>query len=212
MKLTWVDAERLEQRDTREWDALKHADGVVIPGGFGSRGVEGKIAAAKYAREEKVPYLGLCLGMQIATIEFARSVLKLRGANSTEFDPDAKHPVIHIMSDQEKKLLQKEYGASMRLGLWTCVLDKGSLAGKAYGTGKIEERHRHRFELNNVYRGQLEQAGFHVSGSTPDKLLAEIIEVKNHPWFVGVQFHPEFQSRPLRPHPLFRDFVRAALA
>lgn len=212
MKLIWVDAEKLENRDAKEWASLKSVDGIVIPGGFGARGIEGKIAAAKYAREHKVPFFGLCLGMQIATIEFARSVLKLRGADSTEFSPEAKHPVIHIMPDQEKKLLKKEYGASMRLGSWDCVLEKGSLSAKAYGTLKIDERHRHRYEFNNAYRDQLVSAGLRIGGTTPDNLLVEIVELKDHPWFVGVQFHPEFQSRPLRPHPLFRDFIRASIS
>ncbi|KKW02313.1 MAG: CTP synthase [Parcubacteria group bacterium GW2011_GWC2_49_9] len=211
MRLQWIDAESLEKKDEREWNALKRVDGIVIPGGFGTRGTEGKIAAAKYARENKVPYLGLCLGMQIATIEFARSILKTKNVNSTEFDPKSANPVIHIMPDQEKKLLKREYGASMRLGSWKCRLVKDSLSFKAYGVDDIEERHRHRYEFNNTYREQLEAAGLRIAGTTPDGLLVEIIEIKDHPWFVGVQFHPEFQSRPLRPHPLFREFVRACL-
>lgn len=211
MKLVWIDAEKLEKKDRKEWAALKAVNGIVIPGGFGSRGIEGKISAAQYARENKVPYLGLCLGMQIATIEFARNVIKSKDVHSTEFNENTKHPVIHIMPDQEKKLLKKEYGASMRLGEWPCKLHKGSLAFKAYGEERIEERHRHRYEFNNEYRERLENAGLRISGTTPDNLLVEIVELKDHPWFVGVQFHPEFQSRPLRPHPLFREFLRACL-
>ncbi|MFA6908635.1 MAG: CTP synthase [Patescibacteria group bacterium] len=211
LKLDWVDAEKIEKNDQKEWEILKSAQGIVIPGGFGSRGVEGKILAAGYARTSKIPYLGLCLGMQIATIEFARSVLKLKDANSTEFDAQAKDPVIHIIPEQEKKLLKREYGASMRLGSWACVLEKDTLSAKAYGELKIDERHRHRYEFNNSYREQMEAAGLRIAGTTPDKTLVEIVELKDHPWFVGVQFHPEFQSRPLRPHPLFRDFIRASL-
>ncbi len=211
LKLEWIDAEKIEKKDKKEWATLQSVDGIVIPGGFGSRGIEGKISAAGYARTHNVPFLGLCLGMQIAVIEFARSVLKLKGANSTEFDEKTKDPVIHIMSEQEKKLMKQEYGASMRLGSWPCVLSKGSLALKAYGAPRVLERHRHRYEFNNVYREQIEEAGMSITGVSPDKLLVEIVELKDHPWFVGVQFHPEFQSRPIRPHPLFRDFLHASL-
>ncbi|MFZ6035997.1 MAG: CTP synthase [Patescibacteria group bacterium] len=211
LKVEWADAEKLERKDRKEWNKLRTAHGIIIPGGFGSRGSEGKIMAAKYAREQQVPYLGLCLGMQIATIEFARNVAKLKNANSTEFDVKSPHPVIHIMPEQEKKLLKDDYGASMRLGSWGCKLIKGSLSHRAYETERIAERHRHRYEFNNEYRQQLEQAGLSISGTSPDNLLVEIVENRNHPWFVGVQFHPEFKSRPLRPHPLFRDFVRACV-
>lgn len=211
LRVEWADAEKLEARDRKEWEKLKIANGIVIPGGFGSRGVEGKILAAKYARENKIPYLGLCLGMQIATIEFARHVAHLREANSTEFDPKTVHPVIHIMPDQEKKMLQSDYGASMRLGSWPCKLVHGTLSAKAYDKDRIDERHRHRYEFNNAYREQLEKAGLKITGTSPDGLLVEIVELEDHPWFVGVQFHPEFKSRPLRPHPLFRDFIKASL-
>lgn len=211
LKVSWVDAEKLEKNDKHEWENLRSVDGIVIPGGFGQRGTEGKILAAKYAREKNVPYFGLCLGMQIATIEFARHVAKFGGANSTEFNPKTKHPVIHIMPDQEKKLLKEDYGATMRLGSWKCRMSKDSLSYQAYGQETIDERHRHRYEFNNEYREQLQKAGMRIAGYSPDGLLVEIVELPDHPWFVGVQFHPEFKSRPLTPHPLFRDFIKASL-
>lgn len=211
MKVEWVVAEKLENKDKKEWSKLKKANGILIPGGFGSRGTEGKIIAAKYARENKVPYFGLCLGMQIATIEFARNVANIKNANSTEFDTKTEDPVIHIMPDQEKKMLSNDYGASMRLGSWPCKLVKGSKSHKSYDKEKINERHRHRFEFNNKYREQLEKEGLKISGTSPDGLLVEIVEIPSHPWFVAVQFHPEFKSRPLRPHPLFRDFIKACV-
>jgi len=208
VKITWVDAERIAKNGTEE---LKGFDGILVPGGFGKRGVEGKILAAQYARENKVPYLGLCLGMQIAVIEFARNMAGLKQANSTEMDPKTAQPVIHIMPDQEKKMLKKEYGGTMRLGAWTCVLKAGSLAEKAYGTRKIEERHRHRFEFNNKYRKALEARGMIFSGTTPDNQLVEIVELPNHPFYLGVQFHPEFKSRPNNPGPLFKEFIKALI-
>ena len=211
LKVEWIDAEKLETKDKKEWDKLKAVNGIVIPGGFGVRGTEGKILAAQYARESKIPYLGLCLGMQIATIEFARHVAGIKDATSAEFDPKSKNHVIHIMPDQEKKMLEHDYGATMRLGSWPCKLDKNSISYKAYGVEKIDERHRHRYEFNNQYKETLEKAGLKIAGITPDGILVEIIEIPNHPWFVGVQFHPEFKSRPLRPHPLFREFVRACI-
>ncbi len=210
LTLSWVDAEKLEERDRRSWDTLRQADGIVVPGGFGARGVEGKVSAVRYAREEQVPYFGLCLGMQIATIDFARHVAGLKDATSTEFQPDAKTPVIHIMPEQEKKLLSQDYGATMRLGDWLCALTPGSLSARAYGETQVRERHRHRYEFNNEYRETLEKAGLRIAGTSTDGKLVEIIELKDHPWFVGVQFHPEFTSRPLRPQPLFRDFIAAA--
>ncbi|MFA4930492.1 MAG: CTP synthase [Patescibacteria group bacterium] len=211
LRIIWIDAEKLEKNDKHEWECLKSANGIVIPGGFGQRGIEGKILAAKFARENNVPYFGLCLGMQIATIEFARHVAKIPSANSTEFNLQVKHPVIHIMPDQEKKLLKEDYGATMRLGSWKCTLAKESLSFEAYGQEHIAERHRHRYEFNNSYRDQLVKAGLRIAGYSPDGLLVEIIEVPGHPWFVGVQFHPEFKSRPLTPHPLFRDFIKASI-
>lgn len=207
-KLHWIDSEKIERAGT---DVLKHMDGIVITPGFGKRGVEGLISAITFARLKKIPYLGLCYGMQMATIEFARNVLKLKNAHTTEVNEKTLHPVINLMPEQEKKLLKKDYGASMRLGAWPCKLKEGTRAYKAYGTKKIMERHRHRYEFNNKYRKQFEAKGFVVSGTTPDGLLVEIIELKDHPFFVGSQFHPEFKSRPLAPGPLFRDFIRAAV-
>lgn len=208
LKINWIDSEKLENNDKKEWQSLKESHGIVIPGGFGQRGTEGKIIAAQYARENNVPYFGLCLGMQIATIEFARNVANLKQANSTEFNQKTPHPVIHIMPDQEKKLLKNDYGATMRLGSWKCKLEPDSFAEAAYGCDHVDERHRHRYEFNNSYRDSLTLAGLRISGFSPDKLLVEIIEIPRHPWFVGVQFHPEFKSRPLMPHPLFREFIR----
>lgn len=208
IKIHWIDAEQVAKKGT---ELLKGMDCIVVPGGFGKRGIEGKIIAAQYCREKKIPYLGLCLGLQIAVIEFARNVCKLKEAHSTEFNPATPHPVINIMSDQEKKMLKKEYGGSMRLGAWPCVLKDGSKALEAYGQKRIFERHRHRYEVNNKYRKILETKGMIISGTTPDKQLVEIIELPNHPFFVASQFHPEFKSRPLVPGPLFREFVKASI-
>jgi CTP synthase len=208
VKIHWIDSEQIEKKGTAP---LKEMDAIIVPGGFGKRGIEGKIMTAQYCREKKIPYLGLCLGLQIATIEFARNVCKLKKANSMEFDPKTPHPVIHIMSDQEKKMLKKEYGGTMRLGSWPCALKEGTRAFTAYGQKRIAERHRHRFEVNNKYRRQLEAKGLVVSGTTPDNQLVEIVEYANHPFFVGVQFHPEFKSRPLVPNPLFRDLIKTTL-
>jgi CTP synthase len=201
-----IDAEELEKPGGLA--ALKRLDGILVPGGFGDRGTEGKIAAARYARERKIPYYGLCLGLQIAVIEFARNVLKLREANSTEFDPKSPHPVINLMAEQ-KKVADK--GATMRLGSYECALTPGTLAARAYGSASIRERHRHRFEVNNDYVNRLRRGGMVVSGINPRRNLVEIIELKNHPWFLAVQFHPEFQSKPGRAHPLFAAFVAAAI-
>ncbi|MBI4423591.1 MAG: CTP synthase [Elusimicrobia bacterium] len=187
---------------------LEEVHGILVPGGFGDRGVEGKIRVVQFARERQIPFFGLCLGMQIATIEFARNVLKLSGAHSTEFDAKTRYPVIDLMPEQKGV---KELGATMRLGAYQCVLKKGSLAHKAYGATSISERHRHRYELNNKFRKLLEEAGFMVTGVNPAKNLAEIMELRDHPWFVAVQFHPEFKSRPQAPHPLFAGFIAAAL-
>ena len=216
--LHWISSLDVERKGAKE--VLKGFDGIVVPGGFGSRGTEGMIQTIQYARENKLPYLGLCYGMQMATIEFARNVAKLKGANTTEVDDDAPHPVIHIMPDQEKKLLNREYGATMRLGAWDCIVTRGTKTEKAYakaglikksGKAKISERHRHRFEFNNQYREKLVKSGLVISGTTPDGKLVEIIELKDHPFFVGSQFHPEFQSRPLSPHPLFNGFMEAVV-
>jgi CTP synthase len=201
-----IDAEDLEKKNGLA--RLKGLDGILVPGGFGDRGTEGKIAAARYAREHKIPYYGLCLGLQIAVIEFARNVLKLKGANSMEFDPAPAHPVINMMEEQ-KTIIDK--GATMRLGSYECALTPGTLAHKAYGADSVRERHRHRFEVNNAYIGQLQRAGLIVSGINPRRNLVEIVELKGHPWFLGTQAHPEFQSKPNKAHPLFAAFIAAAL-
>jgi CTP synthase len=201
-----IDAEDLEKKNGLA--ILKGLDGILVPGGFGDRGTEGKIAAAKYARENKIPYYGLCLGLQIAVIEYCRNVLKLNGANSTEFDPQSPHPVINMMEEQ-KSIIDK--GATMRLGSYECAITPGTLAAKAYKAPSIRERHRHRFEVNNAYVGQLQRGGLVISGINPRRNLVEIIEIKDHPWFLAVQFHPEFQSKPNKAHPLFAAFIAAAL-
>lgn len=203
--IRWVPSEQVE-RDGPE-RLLANVYGIVVPGGFGDRGIEGKIIAADYARANNIPYLGLCLGMQCATIMFARHVMGTREANSTEFDPHTPHPVIDLMPDQ-RDITEK--GGTMRLGTYPCVLVPGTHAAEAYGADVVMERHRHRFEFNNRYRNLLEEAGFVFSGLSPDGRLVEVIELRDHPWFVGSQFHPELQSRPNQPHPLFRGFVAAA--
>jgi len=188
-------------------DELKEANAILVPGGFGERGIEGKIEVIRYARENGIPFLGLCLGMQCAVIEFARNVCGMKGANSTEFDPKTRYPVIDMMLEQ-KKLTQK--GGTMRLGEYPCEIKKDSLAFRAYKKSLVFERHRHRYELNNEYRDILESKGLRITGECRGRRLVEIIELRNHPWFVAVQFHPEFKSRPNRPHPLFVDFIKAA--
>ncbi len=207
-ELHWIDSQRIEKKGADE--VLAGFDAVAVPGGFGSRGTEGIIAAIRYARERKIPYYGLCYGMQLACVEFARNVVGLKEANTTEVDAKTPHPVIHVMPDQEKKMLKKEYGGTMRLGTWQCKVAKGTVSRKAYGAETVGERHRHRYEFNNAYRKRLEAKGLVVAGTTPDGQLVEIIELKDHPFFVGVQFHPEFQSSPLKPHPLFLAFMEAA--
>ena len=205
--IEWVPAEDLEHPSWERY--LERAHGIIVPGGFGSRGVEGMIRAAWYARERELPYLGLCLGMQVMVIEYARHVLGLVGANSTEFDLEAPYPVIHIMEDQEKV---ETMGGTMRLGGYPCELVPGTKAQAAYGVPSIVERHRHRFELNNRFKHDLENAGLIASGFYEGKDLVEICEIRDHPFMLGSQFHPEFQSRPTRPHPLFREFITAATA
>jgi CTP synthase len=205
VEIDWVHASEVEKG--RGWDEIHAADGILVPGGFDSRGIEGKIAAAKYARENKVPYFGLCLGMQIMAIEFARNVLGYSEANSTEFDPASPYPVIDLMPDQ-RGIAEK--GATMRLGVYPCQLQPGSVAAAAYGQPVVEERHRHRYEFNNTAREAFAEHGMRFSGTSPDDRLVEIIEVAEHPYMLGTQFHPEFLSRPTRPHPLFAAFVRAA--
>jgi CTP synthase len=208
VEIDWVDAEDLTDPGSTQ-KRLAEADGILVLPGFGDRGTEGKIAAARYSRETRTPYLGLCLGMQIAIIEFARHVVGLEKANSSEFDPESPHPVIDIMPDQ----VGVEMGGTMRLGRYPCKIEPDTLAAEVYGE-KLEgevvyERHRHRYEVNNGYRDALAQAGMVFSGTSPDNRLVEIAEIKGHPFFIGSQFHPEFKSRPLRPHPLFRGFVEA---
>lgn len=205
--LVLVDAEDIENDGAEKH--LSGVDGILIPGGFGDRGVEGKIAATKFARESGTPFLGLCLGMQVATIEFARNVCGFNKANSTEFDPQTPDPVICILEEQSD-VTQK--GASMRLGRWPSILKENSLAHKVYGKKEILERHRHRYEFNMAYRKQLEDKGFLISGTSPDGSLVELIEIPSHPWFLACQYHPEFQSRPNSPHPLFEGFVAASLS
>lgn len=190
-------------------ETLKGCDGYLVPGGFGERGWLGKILAAKYCREDKIPYFGICLGMQVMAVEFARHVLELSDANSTEFDPETPDPVISMLSEQKGV---KDLGGTMRLGAYTCDLKKNSKAFQAYGKNQIVERHRHRYEFNNAYKEMMEQAGFNVVGTLKGENLCEIAEINGHPWMVGVQFHPEFKSKPTDPHPLFRDFVRAMIA
>ena len=204
VNINWVHSAELEKG--RCWEELEKADGIVVPGGFGSRGIEGKIQAARYAREHKIPYLGLCLGMQLMVIEFARQVLGSEDVNSTEFDRSTKVPVIDLMPDQRAIA---DMGGTMRLGLYPCQLQPGTRAAKAYHKALVHERHRHRFELNNAYREVLSQAGMSFSGLSPDGKLVEIAELVDHPFMVGTQFHPEFLSRPNRPHPLFVGFLDA---
>jgi CTP synthase len=204
LQLHWVHSADLEKK--QGWDIIQQMDGIVVPGGFGSRGIEGKIKVATFARENKVPYLGLCLGMQVMVIEFAREVLKNPEANSSEFDRSTSSPVIALMPDQQDLT---EKGGTMRLGLYPCQLASGSIAGEAYQTEMVEERHRHRFELNNEFRPALESAGLLCSGVSPDNRLVEIVEIKDHPFMLGTQFHPEFLSRPNRAHPLFSAFLKA---
>ncbi len=205
--IAWIDADELAS-DIAE-KKLSSVDGIVVPGGFGIRGIEGKIQAAKFAREHKLPYLGLCLGLQVAVVDFARHVAGLKGANSTEFEPETPYPVIDLMEEQQDV---EAMGGTMRLGLYTCDIKPGTKAAAAYGKKRIQERHRHRYEVNNKYRDKLSRKGLIFSGMNPDKDLVEIIELPEHPFFMASQFHPEFKSRPTRPHPLFRDFIGAAKA
>jgi len=201
-----VDSEDIEKKGAQA--CLKDVTGILVPGGFGYRGIEGKIFAIRFAREKKIPFLGLCLGMQCAVIEFARNVCGLKDANSTEFKPKTKHPVITILVEQQDV---KDFGGTMRLGAYPCKIKKNTLAEKVYGGNFVQERHRHRYEFNNRYRRIFEKKGMVFSGIYPKKNLVEIVELKNHPFFIAVQFHPEFKSKPDRPHPLFREFIKAAL-
>ena len=202
--LHYLDSETIDVQDPGR--TLGDVDGVLVPGGFGERGCEGKIAAIKWARENQVPFFGICLGLQLASVEYARTVLKLHGANSREFDSDPSHPIIEVMDDQRTVT---DKGGTMRLGSFPCDLTDGSLARRIYGQARIQERHRHRFEVNPAYHERLQEGGLRITGWSPDRVLAEMIELDNHPWFLGCQFHPEFKSRPLEPHPLFASYIRA---
>jgi len=217
--ISWLSAEKYEKNSSMAKE-LKNFDGIIVPGGFGSRGVEGKIKTIQFCRKNKIPYLGLCLGMQLAVIEFARNVCNLKFANSTEFSKNCQEPVIDVMPEQKALLKEKKYGGTMRLGAYLCEIKPDTLAFKAYFGLKnnkkqpyyISERHRHRYELNNDFRPILEKKGLIMSGINPEKNLVEIIELKNHPFFIATQFHPEYKSRPLKPHPLFKEFIRACIA
>lgn len=208
VKIRWVNAEELEGTNISLEEVFKGVQGILVPGGFGNRGIEGKINAISYARENKIPFLGICLGMQCAIVEFARNVCGMKGANSTEFDPETKYPVIDLLPEQKGV---EDLGGTMRLGISPIKLQKDTLAYNAYLEEDIEERHRHRYEFNNEYRETLEQKGLSFSGTSPDKRLVEVTEYPEHPWFVASQYHPEFKSRPNRPHPLFLQFIMAAL-
>jgi CTP synthase len=205
VELECIEAEKVEEVGAQE--LLGQVDGILVPGGFGDRGSEGKIEAIRYARERQIPFFGICLGMQMAAVEFARNVCGLAGTNSTEFDSNSPHPVIHLMETQ-KGIDAK--GGTMRLGAYPCVLQEDSLALKLYGRKRISERHRHRYEFNNDYVKPFTEKGMVLSGLSPDGSLVEIMELKDHPWFLGCQFHPEFKSRPLDCHPLFKGFIKAA--
>jgi CTP synthase len=206
VNMRYVDSEALAKEGPEKF--LQGLDGILVPGGFGERGIEGKIMAVRYAREKQIPFLGICLGMQVAVIEIARHVCGLEGANSSEFNGHTPHPVIALMPEQEQVVNK---GGTMRLGAYPAVLKEGTLAFQAYQEKQISERHRHRYEVNNEYREILAQNGVIFSGLSPDEKLVEILELKDHPWFLGCQFHPELKSRPHAPHPLFREFIHAAL-
>ncbi|MCL2457268.1 MAG: CTP synthase [Desulfobulbus sp.] len=216
--LQYISADSLEEGTALE--QLANCDGILVPGGFGSRGMEGKIRAVAYAREHKIPFFGICLGMQLAVVEFARTIAQVEGAHSVEFNQATPHPVIYLMAEWfdfrtgkiEKRDQDSDMGGTLRLGAYPCTLKPGTFAAAAYGKDEISERHRHRYEFNNAYRAPLEEAGLIVSGTSPDGNLVEIVELADHPWFLGCQFHPEFQSKPMQPHPLFRDFIKAAMA
>jgi CTP synthase len=218
VELLYVDAGNLDKKNYEK--ILSEADGILVPGGFGSRGIEGKILSIQYAREKKVPFFGICLGMQLAVVEFARNVAKVKDAHSSEFKPESQSPVIHLMRewfDEKSQTVQlrddsTDKGATMRLGAYPCrLVKKDSFAFKAYQSEKISERHRHRYEFNNDFRKPLDDKGLVFTGTSPKGDLVEIVEIKDHPWFLGCQFHPEFKSRPMAPHPLFRDFIKASL-
>ncbi len=210
VNIEWIDTEKIEEKDKEEWKKLETVDGVIVPGGFGNRGIEGKVKVAEYCRVNDKPYLGLCLGSQIMAMEFARNVLKIKDATSEEFDEDkkSKNHVIHFIPEQ--RLIHKK-GGTMRLGAYPAILKKGTKVAKIYKETKISERHRHRFEFNNKYRARFEKKGFIIAGQSPDKNLVEVVEVENHSFMIGSQFHPELKSRPFKPHPLFQAFVEAIM-
>ncbi len=212
-QIKWLDSEAFEHGEAALRE-LEQYDGIIVPGGFGGRGVEGKLNAIRYCRENKIPYLGLCYGMQLAVIEFSRNILKMKGANTTEVDSKTKFPVIDILPEQKKLMETSNYGGTMRLGAYPAILKKGSMAERAYGETKISERHRHRYEVNPAFIKKIEKAGMVFSGQSPDRRLMEVMELprEQHPFFMGSQFHPELTSRPLRPNPLFREFIKAASA
>lgn len=209
-KIDWLNSEKYE-KNAKDLEELKQYQGIIVPGGFGSRGIEGKIAAINFVRKNKIPFLGLCYGMQLAVVEFARNVCGFRGAHTTEVDPKTKYPVIDTMPEQIVNMKEKKMGGSMRLGAYQCRVKKGTLAYRVYRNSFISERHRHRYELNNYFRDALEEKGLVVSGVNQERNLAEIIELKNHPFFIATQFHPEFKSRPLDPHPLFKAFIKKSV-
>jgi CTP synthase len=220
-EIYWLSAEKYE-KSPRMLKELRNYDGIIVPGGFGSRGVEGKIKAIEFCRQKKIPYLGLCFGMQLAVVEFARNVCKMKDANTTEIVKHCKYPIIDVIPEQKFLLKEKKYGGTMRLGVYPCLVKKGTISHSAYlksrwgrqnkkGDILVQERHRHRYELNNEFRKDLEQKGLVMAGINPEKDLVEIVEFPNHPFFIATQFHPEFKSRPLRPHPLFREFVRVSI-
>ncbi len=209
-EIVWVDADAIEADPKSLPKVMKGVQAIVVPGGFGTRGVEGKILAINYARVAKIPFLGLCYGLQLAVVEFSRNVLKLKQAHTTEIDKKTPHPVIHLMNEQEEKMKNKDYGGTMRLGEFPCVLKTRTIARSLYGRELVMERHRHRYECNPEYREKLEAAGLIHSGLSPDGKLAEIVELKGHPYFVATQAHPEFRSRPMEPHPLFYGLIVSA--
>ena len=218
VSLIFVDSEKIEENNCKQ--IFADVDGILVPGGFGSRGIEGKIYAAQYARESRVPFFGICLGMQIAVVEFARNVAGMAGAHSQEFDENTPYPVIYLMIEWyddktgtvQRRDIASDKGGTMRLGAYPCIMKKETFAYQAYVVSEISERHRHRYEFNNAFKDRLEEKGLVISGTSPNGELVEIIEIKDHPWFLGCQFHPEFKSRPMEPHPLFREFIRASLA
>ena len=206
VEIQWVDSERVSSYNVV--DVLKDADAIIVPGGFGNRGIEGMITAIRYAREHQIPYLGLCLGMQLTLVEYARNVIGWKDAQSHEFSETTTHPVIHIMPDQDGVT---DLGGTLRLGSYPCVLADGSKAMELYGTKEIHERHRHRYEVNNEFRDAFVENGMRLSGLSPDERIVEIVEIPSHPWFIATQAHPEFKSRPNKAHPLFKGFIAAAL-